>query len=45
MKALSEIKLVDLGDFRGLVSVGDGRSSLLAFVWMDCDWRYFILKT
>ena len=45
MKALSEIELVDRGDFRGLVSVGDGSNSLLAFVWMDRDRRYFISTT
>ena len=45
MKALSEIKLVDHGDFRGLVSVGDGSNSLLDFDWMDRDRRYFILTT
>ena len=36
---------MDRGDFRGLVSVGDGSNSLLAFVWMDCDRRYFISRT
>ena len=45
MKALSEIELVDRGDFRGLVSVGAGSNSLLAFVWMDRDRRYFISTT
>ena len=45
MKALSEIELVDRGDFRGLVSVGDGSNSLLASVWMDRDWCHFILTT
>ena len=45
MKALSDIELVDRGDFRGLVSVGDGSNSLLDFVCMDRDRRYFILTT
>ena len=45
MKALSEIELVDRGDFRGLVSVGSGINSLFAFVCMDRDRRYFILTT
>ena len=36
---------MDCGDFRGLVSVGDGSNSLLAFVWMDRNWRYFISMT
>ena len=45
MKALSEIELVDHDDFRGLVSVGYGRNSLLAFFWMDRDRCYFISTT
>ena len=37
MKALSEIELVDCGDFRVLVSFGYGSNSLIAFVSVDCD--------
>ena len=43
MKHLSGLELRDRGDCVGLVSKGvDGQPSLLPFVWMDRNRRYFI---
>jgi hypothetical protein len=43
LKHLSGLELRDRGDCVGLVSKGiDGQPSLLAFVWMDRNRRYFI---
>ena len=43
MAYLSRVELQDRGDRKGLVARGDdGQSSLLAFVWMDRQRRYFI---
>jgi hypothetical protein len=40
---LSGLELRDRGDHRGVVSKGiDGQPSLLAFVWLDRNRRYFI---
>ena len=43
MAFLSRVELQDRGDRKGLVTRGDGgQPSLLAFVWMDRQRRYFI---
>ena len=43
MKYLSEIEMQSRGERSGLVMNGnEGGPSLLAFVWMDRDRRYFI---
>jgi hypothetical protein len=44
MSYLSNIELLQRGDFKGLVSKSEdgSQASLLSFVWMDCDRQYFI---
>ena len=43
MSYLSNLELVQRGDYKGLVARGtDGQPTMLSFVWMDRDWRYFI---
>ena len=43
MSYLSNLELVQRGDYKGLVARGtDGQPTMLLFVWMDWDHRYFI---
>ena len=43
MSYLSNLELVQRGDYKGLVARGtDGQPTMLSFVWMDRDRRYFI---
>ena len=43
MSYLSNLELVQHGDYKGLVARGtDGQPTMLLFVWMDWDRRYFI---
>ena len=43
MSYLSNLKLVQRGDYKGLVARGtDGQPTMLLSVWMDRDCRYFI---
>ena len=43
MLYLSNLELVQRGDYKGLVARGtDGQPTMLLFVWMDRDCRYFI---
>ena len=43
MTYLSNLEMVQWGDYKGLVARGtDGQPTMLAFVWMDQDHRYFI---
>ena len=43
MSYLSNLELVQRGDYKGLVARGtDGQPTMLSFVWMDRDCRYFI---
>ena len=43
MSYLSNLELVQHGDYKGLVARGtDGQPTMLLFVWMDRDCRYFI---
>ena len=43
MSYLSNLELVQHGDYKGLVARGtDGQPTMLSFVWMDRDHRYFI---
>ena len=42
MSYLSNLELVQCGDYKGLVARGtDGQPTMLSFVWMDWDRRYF----
>ena len=42
MSYLSNLELVQRGDYKGLVARGtDGQPTMLSFVWMDWDRRYF----
>ena len=44
MSYLSNLELVLRGDYKGLVARGtDGQPTMLSFVWMDWDRRYFIV--
>ena len=46
MSYLSNLELVQHGDYKGLVARGtDGQPTMLLFVWMDRDRRYFIAST
>ena len=43
MSYLSNLELVQRGDYKGLVARGtDGQPTMLSFVWMDQDCRHFI---
>ena len=43
MSYLSNLELVQRGDYKGLVARGtDGQPTMLSFVWMDRDRHYFI---
>ena len=43
MSYLSNLELVQQGDYKGLVARGtDGQPTMLSFVWMDRDRRYFV---
>ena len=43
MSYLSNLELVQRGDYKGLVARGaDGQPKMLSFIWMDQDRRYFI---
>ena len=43
MSYLSNLELVQRGDYKGLVARGtDGQPTMLSFVWMDRDQRYFV---
>ena len=43
MSYLSNLELVQRGDYKGLVARGtNGQPTMLSFVWMDQDCRYFI---
>ena len=43
MSYLSNLELVQHGDYKGLVPRGaDGQPTMLLFIWMDRDCRYFI---
>ena len=43
MSYLSNLELVQHGDYKGLVARGtDGQPAMLSFVWMDWDCHYFI---
>ena len=43
MSYLSNLELVQCGDYKGLVARGtDGQPTMLSFVWMDQDFRYFV---
>ena len=43
MSYLSNLELVQHGDYKGLVARGtDGQPTMLSFIWMDWDRRYFI---
>ena len=43
MSYLSNLELVQCGDYKGLVARGtDGQPTMLSFIWMDQDCRYFI---
>ena len=43
MSYLSNLELVQCGDYKGLVARGtDGQPTMLSFVWMDRDCCYFI---
>ena len=43
MSYLSNLELVQRGDYKGLVARGtDGQPTMLSFVWMDRDRRYFV---
>ena len=40
---LSNLELVQRGDYKGLVARGtDGQPTMLSFIWMDWDHRYFV---
>ena len=46
MSYLSNLELVQCGDYKGLVARGtDGQPTMLSFIWMDRDCRYFIAST
>ena len=43
MSHLSNLELVQHGDYKGLVARGtDGQPTKLSFIWMDWDCRYFV---
>ena len=43
MSYLSNLELVQHGDYKGLVARGtDGQPTMLLFIWMDQDCRYFV---
>ena len=43
MSYLSNLELVQHGDYKGLVARGtDGQPTMLLFVWMDWECRYFV---
>ena len=43
MSYLSNLELVQRGDYKGLVARGtDGQPTMLSFVWMDQDCCYFV---
>ena len=43
MSYLSNLELLQCGDYKGLVARGtDGQPTMLSFVWMDQDFRYFV---
>ena len=43
MSYLSNLELVQRGDYKGLVARGtDGQPTMLSFIWMDQDCRYFV---
>ena len=43
MSYLSNLELVQYRDYKGLVARGtDGQPTMLLFIWMDCDHRYFV---
>ena len=43
MSYLSNLELVQRGDYKGLVARGtDGQPTMLSFIWMDRDRHYFI---
>ena len=43
MSYLSNLELVQHGDYKGLVARGtDGQPTMLSFVWMDRDCHYFV---
>ena len=43
MSYLSNLELVQHGDYKGLVARGtDGQPTMLLFVWMDWDYHYFV---
>ena len=43
MSYLSNLELVQHGDYKGLVARGtDGQPTMLSFIWMDQDCHYFI---
>ena len=43
MSYLSNLELVQHGDYKGLVARGtDGQPTMLSFIWMDRDCRYFV---
>ena len=43
MSYLSNLELVQCGDYKGLVARGtNGQPTMLSFVWMDQDCRYFV---
>ena len=43
MSYLSNLELVQHGDYKGLVTRGtDGQPTMLSFIWMDRDHRYFV---
>ena len=43
MSYLSNLELLQCGDYKGLVARGtDGQPTMLPFIWMDWDRRYFI---
>ena len=43
MSYLSNLELVQRGDYKGLVARGtDGQPTMLSFIWMDWDHHYFV---
>ena len=43
ISCLSNLELVQQGDYKGLVARGtNGQSTMLSFVWMDPDCHYFV---
>ena len=43
MSYLSNLELVQHGDYKGLVARGtDGQPTMLSFIWMDWECRYFV---